>query len=775
MKTAHEPKTLVEALKRSFDAAIRSPEGVVEPAALIWTDPEREWQSLMPALFAAIPQLYIFGDYEPAKRTGPVIWLKCIVERALPEIVLPENVIPIIYLPGVNRQVLRAGTECPSLLQPLVELQYRGVVWHQRNGRDWSVEAFLTSELGLGLDIFQDAQTREAALRALPVLAHEPIAPLSGRRLEAEDFDRLSVGDPVRDLLAWMSSPESFKSRSGVGLWKTFREVCKREFDFDPEEGPAAAGDALLNGKGRWDDVWRRFCEAPQLYRGVAGALRGAKPRDLYVDESRIPGKNEEGEAQLERALQEISSMPHQEACQKVLELDLEHGKRRQWVWVQLGESALCVALEALATLARYAKSPLGGVSVKQMADSYVEKGWLCDRAVLQALVSIKNARDGGVVAEVSRALYEPWLDQTTRHFQSLVAKNPKDMSSLIKMNHGDKETCFLFVDGLRFDLAGILIEKLESKGLRTRLDYQLTPLPTVTATAKLARMPLSLKCEGKEGAEDFYPTLQSNGKPATSSQIRETFQENGLTFLDAEENSYGKGGEKGAWAEVGELDKLGHKLGARLVLHLEAEIDGIVDRIIDLIAGGWNRIKVVTDHGWILVPGGMKKIELPKFLVGTKWARCAMVQGEATPAVPVYPWYWNPHIQIASPPGAGSFFAGNEYAHGGVSLQECVVPDLVVERGQEAARAKINSVEWFRLVCRVAVESNTQGLRVDIRTNLRQPNSSLVASPRELKDGAASLTIADDQFEGQAATVVVLDRDGQALDHRAVIIGATK
>ena len=50
-------------------------------------------------------------------------------------------------------------------------------------------------------------------MRALPVLATEPIGPLRGRRLDADDFDRLSVGDPVRDLLGWMSEPEAFQAR----------------------------------------------------------------------------------------------------------------------------------------------------------------------------------------------------------------------------------------------------------------------------------------------------------------------------------------------------------------------------------------------------------------------------------------------------------------------------------------------------------------------------------------------------------------------------------
>lgn len=37
-----------------------------------------------------------------------------------------------------------------------------------------------------------------SGLRALPLLAAEPVAGLRGRRLETDDFDRLAIGDPVR-------------------------------------------------------------------------------------------------------------------------------------------------------------------------------------------------------------------------------------------------------------------------------------------------------------------------------------------------------------------------------------------------------------------------------------------------------------------------------------------------------------------------------------------------------------------------------------------------
>ena len=134
----------------------------------------------------------------------------------------------------MSRQDLRAGGDCPADLQPLIELQYRGAVWHQRNGRDWTVDAFLMSEDSVGLDIAKDNRTQDAMLRALALLAPEPLAGLRGRRLEADDFDRLAIGDPVRDLLGWMSDNEAFEARCDPNRWATFKDICWREFSFDP-------------------------------------------------------------------------------------------------------------------------------------------------------------------------------------------------------------------------------------------------------------------------------------------------------------------------------------------------------------------------------------------------------------------------------------------------------------------------------------------------------------------------------------------------------------
>ena len=113
------------------------------PAAILWTDKEKQWESAIPLLLEQMPELMVFGDYAPEQRTGPAIWLKCALENTLETQVITDDETPIIYLPGVSRIDIRAIESCPEALQPLAELQYRGALWSQSNGRDWTIFAWL--------------------------------------------------------------------------------------------------------------------------------------------------------------------------------------------------------------------------------------------------------------------------------------------------------------------------------------------------------------------------------------------------------------------------------------------------------------------------------------------------------------------------------------------------------------------------------------------------------------------------------------------------------
>lgn len=767
-------ESLAEALWNSLSAAATSPEGVAEPAAILWTDPDGQWRPLVEEIRASFPELYTLGDYAADQRTGPAIWLKCVVERTLPEVSPPAGQMPVLYLPGVGRQILRAGSECPALLQPLIELEYRGAMWHQRNGRDWTVEAFLTSEQGLGLDVALDARTREALQRVLPLLINEPVTGLQGRRLEAEDFDRLMVGDPVRDLLMWMNDPVGSAQRWSGSRWSSFRDVCIREFDLNPDEAdPKDAGEALLSGGNRWDEVWRRFGEAPKGYPGVARLLKEVPPKGLFVEEGRQPSANETEEARLAKELDALTGLPHAAACAKLLDLEKEHSKRRDWVWAQIGYSAHAVALQPLARLAQAAQRPLGGPDFAAIIKNYTEDGWLCDDAALTALASPGSSAEAGRVSRVVRTLYEPWLDRSAREFQTAFAKE-RAPAALVGTVTAEKDVCLLFVDGLRYDLARRMAANLESRGLKFQIKARFTTVPTVTATAKPAATPVRQLIEGQEGAEDFQPIFRESGQIASAQKLRDVMAQSGVEIIETGDMRIAAGAVAGGWTESGQFDKLGHTFQGDLPRHLEREIDTLVERIDGLLNSGWNAVRVITDHGWLLLPGGLPKVALPHYLAASRWARCATLKGESASTVPEYEWFWNPHVRIAIPHGIGAFLDGHEYSHGGISPQESITPEILIERASPRVAAKIKTISWRGLRCRVQVEGAVAGLRIDLRLNWKQPKS-IAASAKEVDpQGAASLAVGDDSLEGSAASVVLLDAAGQVLDHQPTTVGDT-
>ena len=777
---AQEPKeqgTLLEALASSLENAARgNRDDAVGPAAVVWTDQDAQWKALIPRLRRLLPQLLTLGEYCPIQRVGPAIWLRTLIDRALAQVEMPEGATPIVYLPGVSRQALRAVQECPDSLKPLIELQYRGVCWTQKNGRDWTVEAFLVSKRGgLGLDIAPNPSTRRAMLGALVQLATTSIERLRGKRLEAEDFDKLFSDDPVKDLLLWLSEPEAVRSEWEEGRWTAFRSRCKADFKFDPDKDGELIGAELLGKRtGFWARVWERFAESPMLYPGVPELLRRAKPADLLEESSSSwPQNNEKEETKLRQALLALEQATAAKARKQIGELEKAHGIRRDWVWAKLDQAPLANALEQIARLAAGSAAGLGGASIDEMAKLYVDGAWEVDAAALSAAAAVKSAADVQAVTKALNALYRPWLESAAEHLQTLVDKEPlpghdgQTPQDLLVEPGG----IVLFVDGLRFDVSQQLVSLMRNQKWTVALSTRWTGLPTVTATAKPAVSPVSKDVKGLLLGEKFLPATVDGEHPLTTDRFRKLLSSAGYQYIGAGEvgDPAGRG-----WTENGDLDKLGHSLQGELAGHVEDQIDLLLERIEALFEAGWREVLAVTDHGWLWLPGGLPKIDLPKYLTASRWARCAAVKDGSAVDVPTVRWHWNAQERVAVAPGIGCFVAGNEYAHGGLSLQESLVPVIRVTADKAAAKtkAKIAEVHWAGLRCRVRVEVVQPDASIDLRTSVNDAGSSISQARPVDGKGAASLLVADDELEGAPAAVVVLDASGHVTAKQPTIIG---
>jgi len=767
METFYE--TLVKALDTAgeYNAADQ-----VAPAGILWTDKDRQWEKLIPLLAERLP-IFSLGIYNLEFRSGPAYWLRCVISGSFPEMFTPGEKIPILYLPGVSRQEIRAVEECPRPLQPLAELQYRGILWSQKNGKDWTVAAFLQSrEGGLGIDISADQATREAILRALPKLAFEPVERLrQSAPLKAAFFDALLNPDEARSLLIWLNNPASYKQGLNEQEWQAFCSICQQKYEFHPDkDGQLNAASLLGERNEAWATVWERYKEAPFAYTVIPQLLNQVQPpqSELLGRSETWPQENEAAEEELRDGLAGLSNTLEDEARKRIRELEKQHSGRRYWVWAFLGKSPLAMALEHLSNLASLTSKSLTGAKAEQIASAYLDWGWQVDLAAIRALATVTtagNPENEKAVKVAIKALYKVWLEKAANGFQSSVGASGYPYQPLARTQSG---FCVLFSDALRMDLARLLADDLQQAGQIATVGYHLAALPPVTSTSKPALAARPDKITG-EGSLNLNPVLAERVTPLTADLYRKLLAEDGYQILAGDE----LGDPAGiAWTEIGEIDAYGHQHGTRVAVHAQDELKVIKNRILALLDHGWKQVTVVTDHGWLLLPGGLPKAYLPEHLTQIRKGRCARLKPEASTDQQTLPWFWDDNVSVTFAPGIGCYEAAKEYEHGGLSPQECVTPVVAVRAGDTQPTVKIAEIKWKGLRCIVEVDSASPDLRVDLRTRAGDASSSLLPATKSLDNLVASLLVEDDEKVGSSAYIVVLDNDGRLLTQTSTIVG---
>lgn len=765
-------ETLLDQLEAALRSAARFNENAeVGPVALLWPDHDRQFEQAVGRLSARLPVVRL-GDYAPSENSGPAYWLRCAIAETV-EVDLGDGV-PIVYLPGVAREDLRAIEDCPRELAPIAELQYRGRFFSHPNGRDWSVRGLLANrESGLGLDIAEDHATSDSLVAALGELLDRPMSRLATQRIDAGFLQGLLNPDPVEAILQWLDDPQGFRARSSDAGWSAFVEQCRRDFGLDPvADGELTGGRRLGERKGDWQQVWGRYERDPSAYPGIETRLRAGKPEDvLFAGEPGAwPQDNEDAEARLRDALVSLTELPVSEARDRIGQLWKEHEVRRRWVWAQLGYAPLAFALEHLERLASLTSgSP--ATSLGDLVDGYAKESWQVDAAFLQTLVEVTDPADRQTVAQAGLAVYRPWIEAQAKALQHALGPNASGYtpSPAVAPSPG---TVTMFVDGLRLDVAHRLEALLGQFDLN--LDVSLAALPTVTDTAKPALAPIP---DGSlTGGEEFAPRRATSGAKADVGVLRSLMGEHEVQILRGTEVGDPSGS---AWTEAGDIDKRGHEFGAALVDELDSELATIARRITMLLEAGWEQVEVVTDHGWLLLPGGMEKVELPAAATAKKKGRCARLKDGASVEVLTVPWHWDPNVDVAIAPGVTCFEAGKEYEHGGISLQECIVPRLKVSSGKRevvTGGASIATVKWLGLMCRIEVDHVAPGLTVDIRARPGEASTSVTEDVKETtSSGKQSLFVADEDLDGEKAFIVIVAGDGTILAQREVTIGRNR
>ncbi|MCJ7623026.1 MAG: hypothetical protein MUO76_05960, partial [Anaerolineaceae bacterium] len=270
----------------------------------------------------------------------------------------------------------------------------------------------------------------------------------------------------------------------------------------------------------------------------------------------------------------------------------------------------------------------------------------------------------------------------------------------------------------------------------------------------------------------DFEPCIAKSGQSLKDYHLKKLLKDAGweiepLSKINVNGN---------AWYEFGNIDHKGHEQGWELAKSIEEILAKILDQVMKLIGMGWSRVHIVTDHGWLLLPGDLPKIELSSAQTETKWGRCASIKPGASTDERLYPWYWNPNQHFALADGISCFKNGEEYAHGGVSLQECLTLELIVTSGSShisQSTSEITDVVWRRLACTVTIGGEFDDIFLDVRTQPGNSSSSVVASVKALKsNGTALVVVEDEELEGAKATIVLINSKGDLVAQTDTVIG---
>lgn len=776
--------TLVRAIvaKALRDAGAFNAGANFAPAAVLWADPERTWERVIRSLQEAVPIL-VLGEYDPATAQGPALWLRAVL--ASPESAeLPSHLAGrdernpwVIYLPGISRSSVAEASALNDSLAPLAEVAIRSNWWPSAHGRTpWTPHSFLSSKQGAGLDIAGDAATKAALTQVLDKFFFEDIDDLKRMgRLDSSRLHHLVLDDSVRTLLEWMDDPVSVRSSLEGARWQALIASCKSVYGFNPDkDGALTAASKLGSRAGEWSAVWQRFAENPGRYPNIANLLDQARPSvvPLFGDTDPHPDSwpswNRDHEEALRSALGALATHPN--PGDRVKDLAAAHAAREDNVWAALGQAPLARAVGHFAELADRAATAKPATDLKAQVAWYGDEGHMIDDLALRAIAAAKTAQDRAAVATALGALYDPWVDESARAFQKAAVTNYHGRTGL-GIGAG---TAVVYVDALRFDLATRVARRLSP--LDATVETRLAAFPSVTPTGQPAVAPIAITV----GGGTTFDAADDQGRSLKGAVLRSALASAGVQFLEWDAAEVGDPSGK-AWTQTNSIDSLGHSHGHALADLVDQQLDLVAERVRGLLDAGWRKVVIVTDHGFLLPGQAAQKVTLPLQVTEGDAARKPRVArlkpAAARPDFPILPWTWNTSVDMVSAPGAAAFEAGRLYEHGGLSLQECVIPVVTVTRGDMAvALVQVEAVRWTGQRCRLDYSPVEADIVAEIR--LRPADAStVVGGPKSPTEPGEVKVLVDEELApaGAVAWVVLLDPNGGVLAQTQTRVGGAE
>lgn len=538
----------------------------------------------------------------------------------------------------------------------------------------------------------------------------------------------------IEELLRFFEDAVGFKPASRSHNWKTLRPkaaeyVLFSEFVFDLPDGLPDALSAVSRAGGEAKSVIFAACErmrADSNLRDTYVELAGRIENDLGLPHI-MPADFDPGER---------DTFPFEERCLLkrtaglVVDGDMNAAKevtsvRKGSIWRHQPErssawTTLERAMDCLEAAAKVAGAVRSSMSLSELLQAYTEGGWSdldrasrlfesaltasADESALTAVVDLCRRRYREAVLKLQEVFLaavqaEGWppdgAPKQTRVFDEYVAP----------VLERRERTAYFMVDSLRFEMGRDLGEALAGAG-EVEVGYAAGVFPTVTITGMAALMPGAdgmLRLVEKDGG--LVPALGARLLKTSSDRMKLLSEIYGDRFFETTLDDLLGAPKKIAprlknidlfVVRTQDPDVIGENLGAwRARRYLSDIIGDLAGAVRWVTAQGFDRVVITSDHGHMMlpeIPAGDVVQSPPGGWLENK-RRCRLGSGLSGAAGTITLKAGHVEIQgdveeVCLPIGFRVFSDGDGYFHGGLSLQEAVVPVVVFRAGRDTKTA---------------------------------------------------------------------------------------
>ncbi len=378
--------------------------------------------------------------------------------------------------------------------------------------------------------------------------------------------------------------------------------------------------------------------------------------------------------------------------------------------WCALGDLA-----RVASALAEHRGIESGWRHARDAVAWYTDGGWRLD-AEGEGLF-VENDRLPSAVQRVRtrlRRAYLRALDRVGRRFSELLAGAADEVLAmpsagelaLAEVERRKGPMALVFLDACRYDLGCRLAELLNAGEPQRRAEVRaaVAPLPSITALGMAFALPVArtaLTVSFPADARGFRVEAEGFSGDLTRKQQRENWLTSQLkvaellTVTDVLADRFEAGSPRGKRLVVvhdAELDTAGHEDQLELK-GADAVVDRYARAIRRLRDRGYNRVVVVTDHGFFHWQPADDEVEGDKPTGTVRWPSRRAIVGvglEHRTALVLPVPCSDLHVAIPRSVNAWRTYGGLGFFHGGAMLQELVIPVLTATWPAKTAKVGV-------------------------------------------------------------------------------------